>query len=126
MKKSQKQSEAQKLLLEYRPTVWRKAALESTTVIGNNALQACEDQIRFTHEIVNALRSNKLLGEKLYWIIYISYMTDREPHNIEEILSGIAQKHEYIPRRTYFRLKSRAIKMMDGFHKFTEKDCQAG
>jgi len=126
MKKGQKLSDAQKLLLEYRATLWRKTALESTQGVGSKALKACEEQIRLTHEIVNALRRNKLLGEKLYWIIYVSYMTDREPHDIEEILFGIAQKYEYIPRRTYFRLKSRAIKMMDGFHKLTEKECQAG
>jgi len=113
MATKQLQSKAQKLLLEYRPTKWRRLVLEAVPGTGHNALQACIEQIHLTKELVDVLRSDKLLGEKLYWIIYASYMTDREPGDVEEILSDIAKRHERIPRRTYFRLRERALKMLD-------------
>jgi len=113
MVKSQHMSNAQKLLLEYRPAIWRKTLLEAVPGIGNKAMQACMEQMHFTQELVQSLRNHKLLGEKLYWIVYALYMTDQQPNDIEEILSEIAAKYKAIPRRTYFRLKGRAIKMLD-------------
>ena len=113
MKKNQHASDAQKLLHEYRPAVWRKSLLEAVPGIGQKALDACMEQMRFTQELAQTLRSNRLLGEKLYWIIYASYLTDRQPIDVGEILDYIAQEHESIPRRTYFRLKVRAIQMLD-------------
>jgi hypothetical protein len=113
MKKILLQGNAEKLLREYRPALWRKSALESVSGTGRKTLQTCAEQIRFTQGIVDVLRSKKLLGEKFYWIIYTTYLTDRQPENVDEILSEIARKYKVIPRRTYFRLKNRAIKLID-------------
>ena len=107
------QSKALQLMIEYRPTIWRKSALEAVPGVGHKALQSCMERINFTQKIVNALRSNELLGEKLYWIIHASYLTDRQLGDIDEILDHIAHNHEHIPRSTYFRLRTRAINMMD-------------
>jgi hypothetical protein len=93
--------------------VWRKAALEAVPGTGQKALQTCNEQISLTQKLVDTLRSNKLLGEKLYWIIQASYMTKQQPGDVVEILSDIAEKHGHIPRSTYFRLRERAIRMMD-------------
>ena len=79
----------------------------------NNALSAYRKQIDFTDELVAALKGSKRFGDTLYWIIFITYMSNRQPCDIAEILSDIAQKHEHVPRRTYFRLRSRAIAIMD-------------
>ena len=113
MAKSKKISNAQTLLNQYRPNLWRKSLLESVSEADNRALQDCVKQICFIQELVQTLRDNKLLGEKLYWIIYASYMTKQQMGDVEEILSYIAHKYEHIPRRTYFRLKGRAIQMLD-------------
>ena len=113
MTKSKQASNAQKMLREYRSTIWRKSALEAVPGVGKNELSACVEQMNFTKELTTRLRSNKLLGEKLYWVIYASYLTERQPGDVGEILAVIAQNFEHIPRRTYFRLKKRAIKMMD-------------
>lgn len=113
MTKTQPQSNSHKLLLEYRPIIWRKAALEAVPGAGCKALQTCIEQINLIQRLADVLRGNKLLGEKLYWIIFASYMTERQPGDVVEILSDIAEKHGYIPRSTYFRLRERAIRMMD-------------
>ena len=115
MTKNKQQNRVQKLLLEYRPTTWREAVLETMPGISAKALQACKEQMQHTHELVQSLRRNKRLGEKLYWIIYASYLTEQQPANVEKILSDIAAMYKYIPRRTYFRLKGRAINMMNDF-----------
>jgi hypothetical protein len=93
--------------------MWRKSVLETVPGIGHKALQACLERIHATHELVLMLRRNNRLGEKLYWIIYVSYMTDRQPGDVVEILDELAQKHGRIPRSTYFRLRERAIKLLD-------------
>ena len=105
-------SQAYKLLLEYRLTIWRKSALEAVPGMQSNALSACRKQIDFTNELVATLKGNKRFGDKLYWIIYITYMSNRQPCDVAEILSDIARKHESIPRSTYFRLRNRAITIM--------------
>ncbi|MCL2047433.1 MAG: hypothetical protein FWG87_01785 [Defluviitaleaceae bacterium] len=108
-------AQAQKLLSEYRPTAWRKSALESAPALSHRALPACIEQLRLTQEIVERLRHNKRLGEKLYWVIYATYMTTQQSGNIYEILEHIAKNHEYIPRSTYFRLKGQAIGILDSY-----------
>ena len=113
--KNKQPREAQKLLLEYRPTIWRKALLETIPGTGDKAMLACAEQIRLTQELAQSLRqwSNKQLGEKLYWIIYASYLTEQQPANVEKTLADIAAMYKHIPRRTFFRLKGRAISMMN-------------
>ena len=125
MVKKQQQSKAKKLLIEYRPTMLRKTAFESLSEAGNKVFQACTEQILFTQRLVERLREDRLLGEKFYWIIYISYMTNRQPGSVDEILSDIAEKHERIPRRTYFRLRGRAIKILDKYLEETPKRMSA-
>ena len=113
MAKSSKHSKAQKLLLEYRPIVWRKSVLETVPEISREALRACEEQISFTQALVDVLRNNGPTGEKLYRVIYATYMTDRQLGDVDEILDHIANSHEPLPRRTYFRLKGLAIGILD-------------
>ena len=113
MERRSAHSISQSLLSEYRATAWRQSALKTVPGVPNNILRACADQMRYTRELVEALRSNKLLGEKLYWIIYATYMTDKQPIDIDEILDYIAKNHQPVPRRTYFRLRGRAINLLD-------------
>ncbi|MCL2188678.1 MAG: hypothetical protein FWC16_04760 [Defluviitaleaceae bacterium] len=101
------------LLSGYRHAIWRKAALEAVPGVGQKALEPCIEQICLTHELVATLQTSKRVGEKLYWIIFASYLTDRQPCDVDEILSDIARLYQSIPRRTYFRLKARAIEIMD-------------
>jgi hypothetical protein len=117
MSSRQSNINAEKLLLEYRHILWRIKALESVVGVESEALKRSKEQARFTQELVGLLRDNKLLGEKLHRIIYATYMTLREPSGIDEILSNIKQDYEEIPRRTYFRLRARALEMLDGYLK---------
>ena len=36
-------------------------------------------KICLTQGLVEKLRNNKPLGEKLYWVVYATYMTDKQP-----------------------------------------------
>jgi len=103
---------ALKLLTEYRPALWRKSALEAVSGSNNKPLVACMEQIRLTTGLVETLKNEKRIGVKLYWVIFATFMTDKQPLDIDEILADIAAKYEHIPRRTYFRLKKRAVEML--------------
>jgi len=113
MKKGQDISNAAKLLREYRPALWQKTLLEAVPNAGNTALEDCLEQINFTRRLAEALRDNKLLGEKLYQVIRATYLSNRQPVDVDEILDRIANEYGRIPRRTYFRLRSQALRMMD-------------
>jgi hypothetical protein len=108
---------AKEHLMEYRHTMWRIKALESVVGAESEALERNKSQVRFTQELVELLRDNKLLGEKLYRIIFASYMTLREPGDVDEILSNIKKEYKNIPRRTYFRLRARALEILDDYLK---------
>lgn len=111
--KKQHRSKSEHMLLDYRSAVWRKSILESVHGAGHDKVLACNEQIRATQELAGYLLNHKLLGEKLYYIIHCSYMTGRKPGRVEEILYGIAKRYGIMPRRTYFRLKKLALKIMD-------------
>jgi len=126
MEKVRQTSGVQKLLSEYRPAVWRKSLLEAVPGIGKRALEVCTEQMRFTRELALTLRGNKLLGEKLYWIIYATYLSGRQPADVDEIMGYIAGKYKHVPRRTYFRLKRKAIQMLEAcLDTMTDKNLQA-
>lgn len=113
MEKDYKQSNALELLLRYRPELWRKTTLEAVSGIHNESLLVCLEQLYATQKLVETLKSDERLGEKMYWIIQATFMTEKQPKNIDDILDDIAARCAHIPRRTYFRLKKRAIEMLD-------------
>ncbi|MCL2620167.1 MAG: hypothetical protein FWD97_04445 [Defluviitaleaceae bacterium] len=104
---------ALELLQEYRIITLRKSLRETVSSSKPKALGAYERQINFTKELIEVLLNNKKLGKKLYWIIYLTYMTKRQPEGIEEILENISEKIGRIPRSSYFRLRKRALEILD-------------
>jgi hypothetical protein len=123
------QSKALKLLTEYRPVLWRKTVLEAVSGDKNKknkALYACLEQIALTQELVQALKTNKRLGEKLYWVIYVTFMTDKQPGDVEEMLACVDENYGYISRRTYFRLRKRAIEIINAHLEEMAVQSQAG
>jgi len=113
MTENKSNSEAQKLLLEYRPTVWRKSALENALGTECDAFISCKNQLDFAQELIEILQGHK--DEKLYWVLYFTYMTDKQPSDISEILSALSKKCGSIHRSSYFRLRARAIAILDSY-----------
>ena len=105
--------DVRQLLSEYRILIWRKTVLESVPLAMPKALASCRGRIRFTQELVEKLRNGKPSGERLYWVVNLTYMTMKKPSNINEILEGIDEHHGHIPRSSYFRLRGQAIKKLD-------------
>ena len=113
MRKSKQQDTALKILKGYRAVLCRKTALEAVYRANDEALLVCLEQIQLTNELVDSLKSDTQKSKKMYWIIYATFMTDKQLSNVEEILGTIAEKYERIPRRTYFRLKKQAIERLN-------------
>jgi len=111
--KPNKQKASVKLLTEYRAVLWQKSAFEAVSGNESKFLLDCLERINQTQKIVECLKNHKRLGDKMYWIIYATFMTEKQPIDMYEILSIIADKYEAIPRRTYFRLKKCALEMLD-------------
>jgi hypothetical protein len=110
------ESSAYKLLRDYRIIVWRKSAFESVQgTTGSKALHDCNERIRLTNELVEELRNGRHKGEELYWTIFITFLAERQPCDVNEILSDIATNHETISRSAYYRLKERAINLLNKY-----------
>ena len=106
-------SRAQGLLQEYRTVLLRKSALESIPGTGIKALDACNNQISFTQGLVEILRNNGTWGELQFSIISESYMTYKQPIDVDEILSVLEKTHGFISRSSYFRQRQQAITALD-------------
>jgi len=106
-------SRALKLLQEYRTVLWRKSALEPVSSAGAKALGACNRQILFTQGLVKMLKNHRTLGEKRHLIISETYMTHKQPLDVDEILSSIANKQGSISRSGYFKQRQQAIDYLD-------------
>ena len=113
MKNPNQQNKALKLLKEYRPALWRKSTLEAVPRTNSLSLTACLEQIQLTQALVESLKNDIRLGEKMFWIIRATFMTDKQPGDIDDILNDIAVKYEHVPRRTYFRLKKQALERLN-------------
>ena len=71
----------------------------------------CNKQLKTIQALVESLRKIPRIGEKMYWIIHCTYLSDLDTaeDGIDAILEDIAQRFEPIPRTTCFRLKDKAI-----------------
>jgi len=74
-------------------------------------LSNCTKQLKFLQTLLESLRKTPRIGEKMYWIIYCTYLCDLDPaqDGIDAILMEIANQYEVISRTTYFRLRYKAI-----------------
>ena len=115
-------SRAHRLLLEYRTTLWRISALEVVPGVGCKALQAYKERILFVQSLVEILRNHKRLGDRLYSVIYAAYMTQWQPIDVDETLHIIEKTCGRISRRTYYRLRERAIEILDSHMEEIMKD----
>ena len=110
---SEDHNPAHKLLMSYRHTMWMKSVLESTLSLENESRSGCSQAVRFTDDIVESLKEHGSLGEKMYRIIKATYMTSKQPECTEDILRDLAKNYKPISRRTYYRLRSQAIKLVN-------------
>ena len=108
-------SNIKKLMIEYRTTLWRKSVHETVPHVSHNVAEACKEQMNLIKTLVEKLWERRLLGEKMYWIIYSTYMTEHQPGDVDDILNEIATQYQRIPRRTYFRLRKRALELLDKY-----------
>ena len=107
------EGKAKKLLKSYRPTLWRKKALEASVGVQNQSVKDCERSLAFIRDLVEQLLDQKRVGDKLYWVIYITYMTEQQPKDVYEALEKVTEAHEEIPRSSYFRLRKQALALLD-------------
>jgi len=105
--------QAQSLLQEYRTVLWRKSALESIPGTGIKALDTCNKQISFTQRLVEILRNNGTWGEVQFSIISETYMTHKQPIDVDEILTAVVEKHGVMSRSFYFKQRQLAIAALD-------------
>ena len=71
----------------------------------------CNKQLKVIQTLLESLRKTPKIGDKMYWIIYCTYLCDLDPDQdgIDAILMEIANQYEAISRATYFRLRDKAI-----------------
>ena len=78
------------------------------------------DNRRLLMLIINAMEELKKVSllsskhEKMYWILFYTYLTPREPMSMDEVIEMINKLHGAMSRDSYYRLKRLAIRMLSG------------
>lgn len=81
------------------------------------AISSSNQFLKLVDEAVELMRKYHPQGEKLYWVLYYTYMSAYQPHNVNEIITKLEPhlpENIRINRSTYFRWRESALKAIDG------------
>lgn len=81
------------------------------------AISSSNRFLQLIDESVDLMRRYHPQGEKLYWVLYYTYMSAYKPMNITEVISKLEPHLPQtirINRSTYFRWRESALKAVEG------------
>lgn len=80
--------------------------------------------LKIIESAVELLRTKKTDGELYYWILYYTYLSEKPPKRVEDIIKSISDKVEPISWKTYYIKRSKAIEVLSTIlWGFTSKEC---
>ncbi|MCR4718978.1 MAG: hypothetical protein K5768_05045 [Firmicutes bacterium] len=80
--------------------------------------------LKLIEAAVDLLRKKKADGELYYWILYYTYLSEKPPRRVEDIIDSINAKTEPISWKTYYNKRSKAIEVLSTIlWGFTSKEC---
>ena len=106
---------AEKLLVNYRTLKSQKEMLDVLRFAGNDAAKDnISKELAFIDAAVVLLQTYYKNGDRMYQVLHNTYLCDREPSALAEVLSNI-KKHsgKTMPRSTYFDLRDQALYRLD-------------
>ena len=103
---------ARKLLEGYRKAKLKNLYLEMYDKKSVDRI-ICAKQIAFTDGLLDILRKGAHKGEKLYWILYESYMSEPEPSNVDEILERIKNSWGYVAAFDLYRYRNKGFEFLN-------------
>ena len=107
-------SYSHKILSRYQTVLMRKIALEGLDdmIVFNQELKECAKYLHMVDTAVGELRESKRKSDKKrYWVLYFTFLSQRRPASVTEIIENISDKLgvKNMPSRTYYRLKAQGI-----------------
>jgi len=95
----------------------RKIALEGLddVKVFNQELKDCAKYLHMVDTAVGKLRESKRKSDKKrYWVLYFTFLSQRRPASVTEIIENISDKFgiKTIPSRTYYRLKAQGVEVV--------------
>lgn len=80
--------------------------------------------LQLMENAVELLRSKHKYGESYYWILYYTFLSPQQLHNVEEIIEKLQPHIRNISFRTYYRKRQEAIEALSSvLWGYTSKDC---
>ena len=79
--------------------------------------------LKLMETAIELLRSKHKYGESYYWILYYTFLSPQQLHNVEEIIEKLQPHIRNISFRTYYRKRQEAIEALSSvLWGYTSKD----
>jgi hypothetical protein len=87
-------------------------------------IERSHKMLKLMESAVELLRSKHKNGETYYWLLYYSFLSPQQLHNVEEIIEKLRPHIRDISFRTYYRKRQDAIEALSSvLWGYTSKDC---
>lgn len=88
------------------------------------SMERNKKMLQIIDETANIIRKKQVDGETYYWILYYTYLSEKQIERVEEIVTLIGQHVDKMSWNTYYRKRREAVacfsKVLWGF---TTKEC---
>jgi len=101
------------------------ADLTGTDIEGQmRTIERNKKMLRIVDNAVDIMRRKHKRGEKYYWLLYYSFLSEREPENTEEVINSLCEHFKDISWKTFFRKRKEAVDCLSSLlWGYTSKDC---
>lgn len=72
-------------------------------------IERSRQMLAFLDNAVDLLRCKHKYGEIYYWILFYTYLSPQQPHDLDEIINQLIPHISDISRRTYYRRRKEAV-----------------
>ncbi|HWT76408.1 MAG TPA: hypothetical protein VN258_17050 [Mobilitalea sp.] len=89
-----------------------------------NCIERSHKMIKLMESAIDLLRNKHKNGEVYYWILYYTFISPQQLHNVEEIIEKLHPHLRDISFRTYYRKRQEAIEALSSvLWGYTSQDC---
>lgn len=90
----------------------------------SKCIERSHRMLKLIETAIDLMRSKHKNGEIYYWILYYTFLSPQQLHNVEEIIEKLRPHLRDISFRTYYRKRQEAIEALSSvLWGYTSQDC---
>jgi hypothetical protein len=111
---------------DFLDSIYLTGADLSGSALENHAktIERSHKMLKLMESAVELLRNKHKNGETYYWLLYYSFISPQQLHNVEEVIEKLRPHIRDISFRTYYRKRQEAIEALSSvLWGYSSKDC---